>query len=68
MCAVSSIALAMRHAREMSLEAEMLLPREGDDLGQKAKATMTFVRAIGWSLGLREDVRSNRGPGTGDPP
>ena len=30
---------------EMSLEAEMIVPREGvDDLGQKAKASITFLR------------------------
>src|SRR5438445_5145887 len=30
---------------EMSFEAEMIVPREGlDDLGQKAKATTTFLR------------------------
>lgn len=31
--------------REMSFEAEMIIPHEGiDDLGQKAKASITFVR------------------------
>ncbi len=44
-----------RYAREMSLEAEMLLPREAmDDLGQKAPATMTFAR-YRLVLGFRED-------------
>ena len=33
------------HQQEMSLEAEMIVPLEGaDDLGQKAKATYTFLR------------------------
>ena len=51
------------YAKEMCLEAEMLLPREGvDDLGQKAQATMTFVR-YRLVLGLREDVDPSGGPG-----
>ena len=34
-----------RFAREMSFEAEMIIPSEGiDDLGQKAKAGITFLR------------------------
>ena len=33
------------YAEQMSFEAEMILPEEGvDDLGQKAEATITFVR------------------------
>ncbi|MFQ6035982.1 MAG: AAA family ATPase, partial [Sedimentisphaerales bacterium] len=41
--------LFYRHGDEyepkMSFEAEMIIPREGsDDLGQKAKATITFLR------------------------
>ena len=51
-----------RHDGEMSLEAEMLLPREAmDDLGQKAPATMTFAR-YRLVLGLREDS-DRAGPG-----
>ena len=53
----------MGYARQMCLEAEMLLPREGvDDLGQKAEATMTLVR-YQLVLGLREDVDPSGGPG-----
>ncbi|MBO1348829.1 MAG: AAA family ATPase [Hormoscilla sp. GUM202] len=34
-----------RYAEQMSFEAEMIVPYEGvDDLGQKAKATITFLR------------------------
>lgn len=34
-----------RYAEKMSFEAEMLVPREAvDDLGQKAKASITFLR------------------------
>lgn len=34
-----------RYAREMSFEAEMIIPSEGiDDLGQKARAGITFLR------------------------
>jgi predicted ATPase len=34
-----------RFAKEMSFEAEMIIPGEGiDDLGQKAKASITFLR------------------------
>lgn len=34
-----------RYAEQMSLEAEMIVPFEGvDDLGQKAEATITFLR------------------------
>src|SRR5579872_2831297 len=33
------------HAREMSFEAEMIVPSEGsDDLGQEARASITFLR------------------------
>jgi predicted ATPase len=40
---------------ELSLEAEMIVPPEGvDDLGQKAKATTTFLR-YSISLAYRED-------------
>ena len=54
---------AERYAGEMSLEAEMLLPKEGwDDLGQRAEATMTFVR-YRLVLGLRGDVGGAGGPG-----
>ena len=52
-----------RYAQEMSLEAEMLLPREEwDDLGQRAEATMTFVR-YRLVLGLREEPGGAGGPG-----
>ncbi len=51
------------YAEAMSLEAEMLLPKEEwDDLGQKARATMTFVR-YRLVLGLREDADRAGGPG-----
>ena len=51
------------YAEEISLEAEMLLPKEEwDDLGQKAMATMTFVR-YRLVLGLREDADRAGGPG-----
>ena len=54
---------AERYAGEMSLEAEMLLPKEEwDDLGQRAKATMTFAR-YRLVLGLRGDVGGTGGPG-----
>jgi len=34
-----------KHAQEMSFEAEMIVPRTGvDDLGQEAKASITFLR------------------------
>ena len=34
-----------KYAETMSFEAEMIIPREGkDDLGQKAEATITFLR------------------------
>ncbi len=37
--------VADRRGSRMSFEAEMLVPQEGtDDLGQEAKATMTFLR------------------------
>lgn len=43
-----------RHADRMCFEAEMILPGEGvDDLGQKAKAKITFVRYL-VELGYRE--------------
>jgi predicted ATPase len=36
-----------RHAKEMSFEAEMIVPGEGiDDLGQKTEAGITFLRYI----------------------
>ena len=51
------------YAEEIHLEAEMLLPREEwDDLGQKAMATMTFVR-YRLVLGLREAADRAGGPG-----
>ena len=54
---------AERYAGEMSLEAEMLLPKEEwDDLGQRAKATMTFAR-YRLVLGLSEDADRAGGPG-----
>jgi predicted ATPase len=35
------------HADEMTFEAEMIVPRDGfDDLGQPAKATITFLRYL----------------------
>lgn len=44
-----------RYDQEMSFEAEMIVPKEGvDDLGQKARATTTFLRyAI--ALAFRQD-------------
>lgn len=52
-----------RYDRELSLEAEMLLPREAmDDLGQKAPATMTFAR-YRLVLEFREDSGRAGGPG-----
>lgn len=42
------------YADRMCFEAEMILPKEGlDDLGQKAKASITFVRYL-VELGYRE--------------
>lgn len=42
------------HADRMCFEAEMILPKEGvDDLGQKAEASITFVRYL-VELGYRE--------------
>jgi len=50
--------------REMSLEAEMIVPLEGwDDLGQRAKATMTFLR-YSVSIAYREDDNSLRSSGS----
>ena len=48
------------HDEEMSLEAEMLIPRDGvDDLGQKAKASTTFLRyAVTLSYRAGEDFQS----------
>jgi len=49
------------YAREMSFEAEMIVPPMGeDDLGQKAKATITFLR-YRIKLGYRQDDRSSTG-------
>jgi len=52
-----------QHAREMSFEAEMIVPSEGeDDLGQKAKATNTFLHYT-LNLGYRKDQNlSSLGP------
>lgn len=50
-----------RHVDEMSFEAEMLIPPEGEDhLGQPAKATITFLR---YCLSLRYHAASS-GPST----
>lgn len=44
-----------RYAREMSFEAEMIVPSQGvDDLGQEAKASITFLR-YAVSLAYRTD-------------
>lgn len=44
-----------QHVPEMSFEAEMIVPSEGeDDLGQKAKATNTFLRYV-LKLAYRKD-------------
>jgi predicted ATPase len=44
-----------RHLEEMSFEAEMLVPPSGqDDLGQTAKASITFLRYV-LTLGYRLD-------------
>lgn len=41
--------------KEMSFEAEMIVPHEGwDDLGQRAKATITFLR-YSVTIAYRED-------------
>ena len=46
------------YASEMSFEAEMIIPSEGeDDLGDKAKATITFLR-YSLRLGYRNDENS----------
>ncbi|MBN1344446.1 MAG: AAA family ATPase [Phycisphaerae bacterium] len=43
------------YAPEMSFEAEMIIPKEGtDDLGQTAKATITFLR-YSLTIGYRKD-------------
>ncbi|VEN73450.1 ATPase [Candidatus Desulfarcum epimagneticum] len=49
--------------KEMSFEAEMIVPREGtDDLGQKARAGITFLR-YAVTIGRREDESAlSRGP------
>lgn len=48
-------------AREMYFEAEMIVPQEGeDDLGQKAKAAITFLR-YKLKLGYRQDERPSTG-------
>lgn len=47
--------IADRYDNEMSFEAEMIVPREAwDELGQKAKASITFLR-YSLTLGYRED-------------
>ncbi len=44
-----------RYANEMSFEAEMIIPQQGvDDLGQKAQASITFLR-YRLTLGLHQD-------------
>lgn len=44
---------------KMSFDIEMIIPHEGiDDLGQKAKATISFVR-YGIEIGYREDSTSS---------
>src|SRR5208282_4223214 len=43
------------YAEEMSLEAEMIVPEKGvDDLGQEAKAKITFLRYL-VKIGFRPD-------------
>ena len=50
--------------REMSFEAEMIVPLEGwDDLGQKAEATVTFLQ-YSVSIAYREDDDSLRSSGS----
>ena len=50
--------------REMSFDVEMIVPDEGwDDLGQRAKATMTFLR-YSVSIAYREDDNSLRSSGS----
>lgn len=50
--------------REMSFEAEMIIPREGwDDLGQKATATITFLR-YSVTIAYREGDNSLRSLGS----
>ena len=50
------------HAKEMWLEAEMIVPQRGlDDLGQEAKATRTFLR-YRVDLSLRSEENSSMGP------
>jgi predicted ATPase len=49
------------YAREMSFEAEMIVPPRGeDDLGQEAKAAITFLR-YKLKLGYRQDDRPSTG-------
>ncbi len=49
------------YAREMSFEAEMIVPPRGeDDLGQEAKAAITFLR-YKLKLGYRQDDRPSAG-------
>jgi len=51
-----------QHAREMSFEAEMIVPSEGeDDLGKKAEATSTFLRYT-LNLAYREDPSLGSSP------
>lgn len=46
-----------RHDDEMSFEAEMIVPEQGeDDLGQEARASITFLR-YSLELAFREDDR-----------
>ncbi|MGA2205204.1 MAG: AAA family ATPase [Terracidiphilus sp.] len=48
-------------ARKMDFEAEMIVPPKGeDDLGQEAKAAITFLR-YKLRLGYREDARPSAG-------
>ena len=49
------------YAREMSFEAEMIVPPRGeDDLGQEAKAAITFLR-YKLRIGYRQDDRPSTG-------
>ena len=51
-----------KHAPEMSFEAEMIVPAVGaDDLGQQAKATVTFLRYCLTLAYRRDDDQSSLG-------
>ena len=60
MCVVSSTVLVLSYEDEMFFEAEMIVPHKGvDDLGQEAKASITFLRyTVALAYRKDESIRS----------